>query len=639
MVSRHVVPPHDLAPHPLPPIMDVLSYLESKGLSPRKASTDQYLIRCNFCGDSKNQSHRHLYLNREHGAFKCHRCGEEGSFAAFQRALGDEPARVSKVSLTAIETLDHAARIAQDGLVDHPDVMDYLITQRGLTIETIEDARLGYFDRNWWEELRGVASMEQLRDAGIVGPESNDPWVMHALSIPYVEDGAVRQLRGKVLGGRTLGLHHREVRLYLADKVRGQAESYICEGEMDALLLNQLGFPACGVPGADVWKSDWSRYFTDARRIFIIPDHDDINPNTGRRPGITGAKKTQAKLGKAALIVPLQEDDSDPPVDVTDYFIRDGHTKDDFVSVIDAFRSSKLFSIDSALREFYAVLDSEGISMGFKDLDAILHPGMLPGQVCVVIAKTGVGKTAFATQVIHNIAESGVPSLVLSLEQTRGEIAHRLERIARFKEPLIQREKLVAHYEHMLINDDNRVAPEDVEFLFREFEDLVGVPPKIVFIDYLGYWAKSFRGGSAYEQTTAAVMELKRIAKEFRVVVVSPHQVSRTGKRGEKLTLDMARDSGAVEETSDFLLALRAPGEQLGYGSPYSDRADVRLEILKSRHGGVGKEIRLLWAPHSLSLVPNIMENVLRVEKEWRMDDQGLNYEQALKVMRGEAYL
>jgi replicative DNA helicase len=324
---------------------------------------------------------------------------------------------------------------------------------------------------------------------------------------------------------------------------------------------------------------------------------------------------------------------------VTDYFVRDKKTKDNFQALVEIQRSKRLFTIQAALLEYDQLLLHEGMSLGFKDLDAIIHPGMLPGQVCVVIAKTGVGKTAFATQVIHNIAEQEVPCLVFSLEQTRAEIGNRLERIARFKDPKVPRSDLFIRHKKMLINDENRLDPAAVEFLMEEYESLVGTPPKILFIDYLGYWSKGFRGGNSYEKVTAAVMELKAIAKEFRVVVISPHQVSRVGKRGEKLTLDMARDSGAVEETSDFLFSLYAPGQALEAGKPFTDRADVRLDILKSRHGGVGKEARLLWTPYSLALVPRILENVPRVEKEWKMDDRGLPYEEALAVMRGEKFL
>jgi DNA primase len=183
-----------------------------------------------------------------------------------------------------------ATKIAQEALVDHPDVFQYLTTDRGLTVDTIEEAQLGFIDRSFMEGLRKDFSMSELRQAGIVGRESNDPWVVHALCIPYPSSNGIQTLRGKVIGGRTIGLHGLPVRLYLVDKIKNVAEPFICEGEMDALLLNQMGYPAAGVPGADVFKDHWTHFFSDAKRIYLVPDHDNINPNTGKRPGLAGAE-------------------------------------------------------------------------------------------------------------------------------------------------------------------------------------------------------------------------------------------------------------------------------------------------------------------------------------------------------------
>ncbi len=136
-------------------------------------------------------------------------------------------------------------------------------------------------------------------------------------------------------------------------------------------------------------------------------------------------------------------------------------------------------------------------------------------------------------------------------------------------------------------------------------------------------------------------MELKALAKEFGVSIIVPHQVSRTGRRGERLELDFARDSGVVEETADFAMSLWAPHtkeEREDKDLGYLDRADVRLEILKSRHGGVGRETRMLWAPASLALPPagNVRLKQLAL-KEYEWVDQGLLYDAIHSKHRGVA--
>lgn len=48
----------------------------------------------------------------------------------------------------------------------------------------------------------------------------------------------------------------------------------VCEGELDALLLRQIGIPAVGIPGANVWHPWWPNVFEDYSRIYVIPDGD-----------------------------------------------------------------------------------------------------------------------------------------------------------------------------------------------------------------------------------------------------------------------------------------------------------------------------------------------------------------------------
>jgi len=610
------------------------AYLQDKGLTPKKAGVDQWQVRCMFCGDSKNQSHRHLYINQEHGAFKCHRCDESGGFWKLQEHFGDKPekAAASNEPTHAAQTIyERAVAIAEDALFDHPEVVKYL-NRRGVTAQTIVDFRIGYMGAEWTKEMHATFDLYSMREAGLIGANSNDFWVYNAILIPYIDEGRVKQLRGKQIEGRTIGLGGKPTRLFNSDGIKGEREVFVCEGEMDAVLLSQLGYPTVGVPGAGAFKDLWLRHFEEARRIFVIPDHDNINPNTGKRAGIEGARRTIEILGPRAKLLQLIDDATDDPTDLTDYFIRDNHSIDEFQRRIDNARGKRLFTFTDSYKEWEEHLSLEGIYTGFKDLDRYVHPGFLPGQVGIVLAKTGVGKTTFATQLITNFVDNDVAVMMLSLEQMKGEIASRLLKISRYndarKTPAEVGERFNGHF---LLNDDNRIPAEDVPFLIEEFEEQMGCRPKVLVVDYLGYWARAFRGGSAYEQTTAAIMELKRIAKQEKVFLLAPHQVSRAGTRGQQLTLDSARDSGAIEETGDFVFGLYAPSHKDGLDPSqltFKDRADLRLDLLKSRHGNVGKDVRMWFAPMSLAVLPATFNEQHVIKAEWDAFDRSLNYDE-----------
>ena len=98
-------------------------------------------------------------------------------------------------------------------------------------------------------------------------------------------------------------------------------------------------------------------------------------------------------------------------------------------------------------------------------------------------------------------------------------------------------------------------------------------------------------------------MCLKAIAKERQIIVYAPHQVNRTGNFGKELQADMAKSSGAVEETSDMMLSIWAPDQQVGT-EEREQKKEIHMKVLKSRDGGVNKLVRFQFAPLTLAIVP-----------------------------------
>jgi len=55
-----------------------------------------------------------------------------------------------------------------------------------------------------------------------------------------------------------------------------QADDWIAvaEGEMDAIVLQMIGIPAIGVPGAEVFKDHYAKVFEDFSRVYMFADGD-----------------------------------------------------------------------------------------------------------------------------------------------------------------------------------------------------------------------------------------------------------------------------------------------------------------------------------------------------------------------------
>lgn len=616
-------------------------YLRSKGFKVRHAP-GELETQCPFCGDTNKYGH--LYVNREHGAYMCHRCGESGSFRNLQEQLGDKPDDATAGLADKSEVWSAAVRICQDALLSNQDALDYLRTDRGLLPATIGKYRLGWAPRDLIDQLHKKFSIADLRYAGLLG-DKDYPLFWDRLLIPYYSRDQVVALRAKQIGGNVIQAKNTSIKLFGVDDIRGRTEVFVAEGEFDAMYLNQVGFPTCAIPGAQSFQELWSMYFEKARRVFVVLDADEA--------GQKGALKIKSILKNRTRVIDLPVPVGEKTTDISEFFLRDLHTKEDFVALVDAVRGQRVFMLGDALEERDKLREQEGIHLGFRDLDYAIHPGMLPGQVATVLAKTGVGKTALVTQFIHNLSAwqpfdksttgPGIPVLVLSLEQTKAEIAERLERIGRLYNPWADREELGRWHANMRVCDENRIPPQDIGVIVDEFIEDVGEAPRVFIVDYLGYWSRAFPSSSSYERVSEAIMELKRIAKLYNVSVIAPHQVSRVGRSGERLEMDFARDSGVVEETSDFVFSLFRPhqkaSEEEQVLSPYRTRADVRMEILKSRHGSVGRQVMMLWAPYSLALIPRGHDLERILEREWKALDQQKTYEEVVNVLKGKAIL
>jgi len=107
------------------------------------------------------------------------------------------------------------------------------------------------------------------------------------LAIPSIgPKGNVYNIRFRRLGDdgpKYLGLAGFETRLFNSRAVlEGPDEIHITEGELDAIVLSQLGLAAVGVCGSNGWKGHHPRLFVGARSVFVWGDGDDAGKNFSR---------------------------------------------------------------------------------------------------------------------------------------------------------------------------------------------------------------------------------------------------------------------------------------------------------------------------------------------------------------------
>lgn len=252
--------------------------------------------------------------------------------------------------------------------------------------------------------------------------------------------------------------------------------------------------------------------------------------------------------------------------------------------------------------------DTIGIQSGFSDLDNTLV-GFNKGNLIIVGARPGVGKTSFALNVGTSIAKRTKKSVcIFSLEMSNEELVSRIIS----SEALVDSQKLrkgelsvddwekLAVASSMLsetdiyIDDTTGISTTAMKAKLRRVKNL-----GMVIVDYLQLMQGERRGDqNRVNQISEISRALKVMAKELGVPVMVLSQLSRTAeKNGEtgKATsrtpmLSDLRDSGSIEQDADMVIFLSRD-----YYGTDPERANlVDVIVAKNRHGSTGK-VTMSW--------------------------------------------
>lgn len=629
--------------------MDWEDYLTSKGLRGRHATGSEVAYPCFFdCAEPSDSRKRKLYVNAESGLYSCKVCVCEGNSVTLMRHFGDQPTNGTTPSIgRRSEVLEAATAIGETMLTGDEDVIEYLLgPRRRLDPETIVARRLGWASRQWLLSKQLPEAMgfkrEDLVAAGIVavGERGDYEYYLDRILIPYIENGHVVQVRGKDIFGRYYTPVGDAVYLYNVDSLKGATEAVIVEGEFDTMMLADLlasstearyrKMAVLGLAGTGAMPADFDSRVAHLKHIFIATDPDV--------PGRKAAEEIAERIGTRAhtMIWPdallnraftdgLELKELDWTTWIGRYHVSVGEVEN-------CLRlHGRLVTLADAMFRHLA-RPTAGLQLGIRSLDSALTPGLLPGQLMVILAKTGVGKTLLLCNLAYNMRKRRV--MFITLEMTAEEIWVRLARIARFYDPWLSDDSVAMFYGNLRICDHNRLSEADFEQLVDEYTEDVGDKPEIVFIDYLGYYARGRSGGSTYEKTSDAVMQLKGEAKKFSLSIIAPAQVNRLAKSGKPIDESDARDSGVIEESADMLLGAWRSDDALDTGDNVTPSGKIHLKILKSRHGNKDRVVLLQMGLMSLVLVEDGSHDADRARRETTAAFQGQSYEAWLQQVR-----
>ena len=231
------------------------------------------------------------------------------------------------------------------------------------------------------------------------------------------------------------------------------------------------------------------------------------------------------------------------------------------------------------------------------DLMNKITNGGLPNKTLnVVMAGTGVGKSMFLCHFATSCLKQNKRVLYITCEMAEERIAERidanmmnitLDTLKTLPKEMYDRklERAMKNVSGRLIVKEYPTAVANVMHFRSLFEELKlkrNFVPDVVIVDYLNICASArFKAGSSVNSYTfikAIAEELRGLAVEMNLPIVTATQTNRTGFSNTDVSLEDTSESFGLPATADFMFALISTDEleQLG---------QIMVKQLKNRYG------------------------------------------------------
>jgi replicative DNA helicase len=258
-----------------------------------------------------------------------------------------------------------------------------------------------------------------------------------------------------------------------------------------------------------------------------------------------------------------------------------------------------------------------GTKTGFSGLDSLLV-GMGGGDLIVVGARPGMGKTTFAVNIAVNVAKRIKKEVaIFSLEMSSEQLVSRMLSSEALIDSLSMRTGRLDNEQwkrlaeaasalsetNILIDDTSSINTTSMKAKLRRLKNL-----SLVIVDYLQLMQSDRHTDNRVLEIGHITRSLKLMAKDLNVPVILCSQLARgTESRSDKMPmLSDLRDSGTIEQDADVVMFLyrgdyykshnETDKDNGGYGGA-GENLIAQCSIAKNRHGSTAV-VPLAWYGH-----------------------------------------
>jgi len=237
----------------------------------------------------------------------------------------------------------------------------------------------------------------------------------------------------------------------------------------------------------------------------------------------------------------------------------------------------------------------EKIEFDLEYFNKITKGGLPSKTLNIALAGTGVGKSLFMCHVASSVLLQGRNVLYITLEMAEERIAERIDAnllnvpiqdITELPKQMFENKvtNLSKKTQGTLIIKEYPTASAHAghfKSLLNELALKKSFRPDIIFIDYLNICSSSrYRGNSninSYTFVKAIAEELRGLAVEFNVPIVSATQTTRSGYGSSDVELTDTSESFGLPATADLMFALISTEDLEGLGQ-------ILVKQLKNRY-------------------------------------------------------
>lgn len=254
-------------------------------------------------------------------------------------------------------------------------------------------------------------------------------------------------------------------------------------------------------------------------------------------------------------------------------------------------KSKKLMAIVAEYQDqYFQERKEEKLYTGFSKLDEITG-GLEGGDVIVIGARPGVGKSAFTSQIILEMAKAGKRIGFYNLEMSEKQVYERLlsnqsgirlNRIRRAiqflgdeKERFESANQTLGKMDILISSGTKSVSEIRNECRHQELDCII--------IDYLQLVRADTRYQSRASEVGAISKAIKALAMELNVPIIALSQLNRTSEMREtkEPTMGELREAGDIEQDASIIILL--------WNLDNEDKTRKGLKVDKNRQGELGK--------------------------------------------------